>query len=93
MSPKARTKAAGERLPYLLAKLKTPRILERLEQTAATVLTERVADLTIEGPVLPAIGVSRCNGSTRALPLVQRRYTLCSGATPCAAAHKFLPLG
>ena len=35
MSPK-QTTAAGERLPYLLAKLKTPRILERLEQTAAT---------------------------------------------------------
>jgi DNA replication protein DnaC len=26
---------AGERLPYLLAKLKAPRVLERLEQTAA----------------------------------------------------------
>ncbi len=26
---------AGERLPYLLAKLKTPRVLEQLEQTAA----------------------------------------------------------
>ncbi len=26
---------AGERLPYLLGKLKTPRVLERLEQTAA----------------------------------------------------------
>jgi DNA replication protein DnaC len=27
--------AVGERLPYLLAKLKAPRVLERLEQTAA----------------------------------------------------------
>ena len=26
---------AGERLPYLLSKLKAPRVLERLEQTAA----------------------------------------------------------
>jgi len=25
----------GERLPYLLSKLKAPRVLERLEQTAA----------------------------------------------------------
>ena len=33
MSPKALTKV-GERLPYLLAKLKAPRVLERLEQTA-----------------------------------------------------------
>ena len=33
MSP-AKTKA-GERLPYLLSKLKAPRVLERLEQTAA----------------------------------------------------------
>lgn len=32
MSP-AKAKA-GERLPYLLAKLKAPRVLERLEQTA-----------------------------------------------------------
>ena len=31
MSAKAK---AGERLPYLLSKLKTPRVLERLEQTA-----------------------------------------------------------
>jgi hypothetical protein len=28
------TKKAGERLPYLLSQLKTPRVLERLEQTA-----------------------------------------------------------
>ena len=33
MSP-AKTKT-GERLPYLLSKLKAPRVLERLEQTAA----------------------------------------------------------
>src|SRR4051794_28516853 len=39
MSPK-QTTGAGERLPYLLAKLKTPRILERLEQTAATAREE-----------------------------------------------------
>src|SRR3954454_4650805 len=31
---------AGERLPYLLAKLKAPRVLERLEQTAATARDE-----------------------------------------------------
>ena len=37
MSPKAKPAAAvGDRLPYLLGKLKTPRVLERLEQTAAT---------------------------------------------------------
>jgi DNA replication protein DnaC len=29
------TAKAGERLPFLLGKLKTPRVLERLEQTAA----------------------------------------------------------
>jgi len=38
MSPK--TTATGQRLPYLLAKLKTPRILERLEHTAATAREE-----------------------------------------------------
>ena len=31
---------AGERLPYLLAKLKAPRVLERLEQTAASARAE-----------------------------------------------------
>ncbi|MCA1679664.1 MAG: ATP-binding protein [Actinobacteria bacterium] len=34
MSAKAKA-AVGERLPYLLAKLKAPRVLERLEATAA----------------------------------------------------------
>ena len=29
-----KTKKVGERLPYLLSQLKTPRVLERLEQTA-----------------------------------------------------------
>ena len=40
MSPKQTATAAGERLPYLLGKLKTPRVLERLEQTAATAREE-----------------------------------------------------
>jgi hypothetical protein len=40
MSPKAKTARVGERLPYLLGKLKTPRVLERLEQTAATAREE-----------------------------------------------------
>lgn len=35
MSAKPKTAAVGERLPYLLSKLKAPRVLERLEQTAA----------------------------------------------------------
>jgi len=39
MSP-AKTKA-GERLPYLLGKLKTPRVLERLAQTAERARAER----------------------------------------------------
>jgi DNA replication protein DnaC len=40
MTPKVKSQAVGERLPYLLAKLKTPRILERLEPTAATAREE-----------------------------------------------------
>ena len=40
MSPKTATSTAGDRLPYLLSKLKTPRVLERLEQTAATAREE-----------------------------------------------------
>ncbi len=39
MSPE-KTLAVGDRLPYLLSKLKTPRVLERLEQTAATAREE-----------------------------------------------------
>jgi DNA replication protein DnaC len=35
MSAKTKTAAVGERLPYLLSKLKAPRVLERLEATAA----------------------------------------------------------
>jgi DNA replication protein DnaC len=36
------TKAkTGERLPYLLGKLKAPRVLERLEQTAERARAER----------------------------------------------------
>ena len=41
MSPKAKTTPqVGQRLPYLLGKLKTPRVLERLEQTAHTARDE-----------------------------------------------------
>src|SRR4051812_14499333 len=40
MSPRKTIAPVGERLPYLLAKLKTPRVLERLEQTAATAREE-----------------------------------------------------
>jgi hypothetical protein len=32
---------AGERLPYLLAKLKAPRVLERLDETAERARTEQ----------------------------------------------------
>src|SRR4051794_17364522 len=35
MTTTAKAGAVGKRLPYLLAKLKAPRVLERLEQTAA----------------------------------------------------------
>jgi len=41
MSPKAKTTSAvGQRLPFLLSKLKAPRVLERLEQTATTAREE-----------------------------------------------------
>jgi hypothetical protein len=35
------TAKAGERLPYLLSKLKAPRLLERLQQTAARARAEQ----------------------------------------------------
>ncbi len=41
MSADAQKTAVGERLPYLLAKLKAPRVLERLEQTAARAREEQ----------------------------------------------------
>ena len=40
MTARAKTAAAGERLPYLLSKMKAPRVLERLEQTAARARAE-----------------------------------------------------
>ncbi|MEX2196530.1 MAG: ATP-binding protein [Thermoleophilaceae bacterium] len=41
MSPaKTKTQPVGDRLPYLLSKLKAPRVLERLEQTATTARAE-----------------------------------------------------
>jgi hypothetical protein len=39
MSAKTQTAAVGERLPYLLSKLKAPRVLERLQATAARART------------------------------------------------------
>jgi DNA replication protein DnaC len=41
MRMSAPSESAGERLPYLLAKLKAPRVLERLEQTAARARAEK----------------------------------------------------
>ena len=40
VSPKQRTNA-GDRLPYLLSKLKAPRVLERLDETAERARTEQ----------------------------------------------------
>ena len=40
MSARAKQPAAGDRLAYLLGKLKAPRVLERLEQTAARARAE-----------------------------------------------------
>ena len=40
-SRKTKTAAVGERLPYLLQKMKAPRVLERLEQTAARAREEQ----------------------------------------------------
>ena len=41
MSSKTKAAAIGERLPYLLSKMKAPRVLERLEQTAARAREEQ----------------------------------------------------
>jgi hypothetical protein len=41
MSAKPKAAAVGERLPYLLSKLKAPRVLERLEQTATRAREEQ----------------------------------------------------
>jgi DNA replication protein DnaC len=41
VNARAKKAAVGERLPYLLAKLKAPRVLERLEQTAERARAEQ----------------------------------------------------
>ena len=42
MSAAVKQPAIGQRLPYLLGKLKAPRVLERLEQTAERARSEDV---------------------------------------------------
>ncbi|HEY7621918.1 MAG TPA: ATP-binding protein [Solirubrobacteraceae bacterium] len=41
MSTKTKTPVVGQRLPYLLSKMKAPRVLERLEATAARARDEQ----------------------------------------------------
>ena len=71
----------GERLPYLLSKLKAPRVLERLEQTAALAREqewpyERFLETLLEAEVfardasgarmrIRAAGAANCVGSSR----------------------------
>jgi hypothetical protein len=77
MSP-AKAKA-GERLPYLLSKLKAPRVLERLEQTATKWCTFR--PLTGTDAAQPCclserkrIDANGCSKSTSWGSLVRAQY-------------------
>ena len=59
---------AGERLPYLLAKLKAPRVLERLEQTATLAREqewpyERFLETLLEAEASPATPPAPACGS------------------------------
>jgi hypothetical protein len=65
---------AGERLPYLLSKLKAPRVLQRLEQTAERARAEQwpyeqFLETLLEAEVLPATPpVPACASATPASP-------------------------
>jgi DNA replication protein DnaC len=75
---KAKQKAAvGERLPYLLSKLKAPRVLERLEQTAAKARDEswpyeQFLEVLLEAEVF-ARDASGARTRVRAAQFPQRR--------------------
>jgi hypothetical protein len=61
VSAKAKQAKVGERLPYLLSKLKAPRVLERLEQTAARARAEEwpyALEAAINGPTGPRATLS-----------------------------------
>ena len=69
---------AGERLPYLLSKLKAPRVLERLEQTAALAREqewpyERFLETLLEAEVF-ARDASGARMRVRAAGFPVRRY-------------------
>jgi hypothetical protein len=65
---------AGDRLPYLLGKLKAPRVLERLEQTAALAREqewpyERFLETLLEAEVFaPTPPAPACASATPASP-------------------------
>ena len=59
---------AGDRLPYLLGKLKAPRVLERLQQTAETARAEgwpyeQFLEALLEAEALRAMRPARETGS------------------------------
>lgn len=61
MSADAQKTAVGERLPYLLAKLKAPRVLERLEQTAERARAEGWPDeQSLEALLKAEVFARRC---------------------------------
>jgi hypothetical protein len=89
MSPKAKSAPlVGERLPYLLSKLKTPRVLERLEQTAATAREEgwpyeQFLEVLLEAEVFArdASGLATASGTPHSRP-TRRSRTSTSPPSP-----------
>ena len=65
---------AGERLPYLLSKMKAPRVLERLEQTAALAREQRwpyeqFLESLLEAEVFETHPAPGCGSATPPSPL------------------------
>ena len=85
--------AVGQRLPFLLSKLKAPRVLERLEQTAARARAEgwpyeQFLEALLEAEVFARTRPARANESgTQRSRLTRPWRTLTSPPSPAPNAR------
>ncbi len=82
---------AGERLPYLLSKMKAPRVLERLEQTAARAREEgwpyeQFLEARLEAEVFAREPPARANASATP-PSRRTRRSKTSTSAPSPAPN------
>jgi len=91
---KTKTQASvGERLPYLLSKLKAPRVLERLQDTAARAREEgwpyeQFLETLLEAEVFARAPQARASASaTPPSPLTRRSRTSTSPRSPAPRSH------